>query len=123
MKEALVLFAHGSRDADWAQPFVRIAERLSARFEVRLAYLEAMPPSLDEAVASLVAAGAQSVRVVPLFLGSGGHVKHDLPRRVAAAHALHPGIRVRLERPIGEEPAVTDAIAAAIVRTLARRDS
>ena len=120
MKQALVLFAHGSRDPQWARPLESIATRLSESFEVRLAYLEAMPPSLEDALASLVTAGASSVRVVPLFLGSGGHIKNDLPRLVAAAQAAHPGVRVQLEKPIGEERAVTDAIAAAIVNSLAR---
>jgi len=123
LKEALVLFAHGSRDPEWAQPFTVIAKRLSESFEVRVAYLEAMRPSLGEAVASLVAAGATSVRVVPLFLGAGGHVKQDLPRLVAAAASAHRDVDIALESPIGEEPAVLEAIAAAIVSTLARRDS
>ena len=118
-----MLFAHGSRDPEWAQPFSVIAKRLAENFEVRLAYLEAMRPSLDEAIASLVAGGASSVRVVPVFLGSGGHVKRDLPRLVATAKSAHPDIDIALENPIGEEPAVLEAIAAAIVRTLARRDS
>ncbi len=114
MKEGILLFAHGSRDPEWAQPFERIASLLSRDFLVRLAYLELMRPSLDEAVASLAAAGAQSIRVVPLFLGQGGHVKEDLPRLVARAASAYPGLKLSLEKPIGEQPAVIEAIAAAI---------
>ena len=114
MKEGLVLFAHGSRDPEWARPFERIAAQLSKKFLVKLAYLESMQPSLGEAVASLADAGAGAVRVVPLFLGQGGHIKEDLPRLVAAARNSHPQLKISLEQPIGEQPAVIEAIARAI---------
>ena len=114
MKEGIVLFAHGSRDPAWARPFESIASQLSKKFLVRLAYLELMRPTLAEAVAALAAAGAKSIRVVPLFLGAGGHVKDDLPRLVSAARADHPRVEIAVEKPIGEQPAVISAIAEAI---------
>jgi sirohydrochlorin cobaltochelatase len=114
LKSGIVLFAHGSRDPQWARPFEEIAARLSARHRVRLAYLEAMRPTLAEAVASLAGDDIESIRVVPLFLGSGGHVREDLPRLVAAARAAHPGVRIDLEEAIGEQPGVIAAIAEAI---------
>ena len=114
MKVGIVLFAHGSRDPEWARPFEKIASRLSRKFLVRLAYLEMMRPPLGEAVAALAAAGAKSIRVVPLFLGAGGHVKDDLPRLVSAARAAHPKIEVSLEKPIGEQQQIIAAIAEAI---------
>lgn len=114
MKEGIVLFAHGSRDPEWSRPFERIAAQLSQDFLVRVAYLELMRPTLGEALASLAAAGAQCVRIVPVFLGQGGHVKEDLPRLLAAAGAAQPGLKLILEKPIGEQPQVIAAIAAAI---------
>ena len=117
MKQAIVLFAHGSRDPEWARPFEAIARALSEDSPVGLAYLEQMKPDLAEAVAALAAAGARSIRVVPLFLGSGAHVKHDLPRLVAAAREAHAGLQLTLEPPIGEQPAVLAAIARAIRST------
>lgn len=112
----VVLFAHGSRDPEWARPFESIASRLPKDFVVRVAYLEQMKPDLGEAIAALAAAGARSVRVVPLFLGTGGHVKKDLPQLVAAAAAHHPGLELVLDRPIGEQPEVIEAIAHAIAK-------
>jgi sirohydrochlorin cobaltochelatase len=116
LKQGIVLFAHGSRDPEWSRPFERIAAQLSKDFLVRVAYLELMRPSLGEAVASLAAAGAGSIRIVPVFLGQGGHVKEDLPRLVAEAGAAHPGLKLILEKPIGEQPQVIAAIAEAISR-------
>jgi sirohydrochlorin cobaltochelatase len=116
LKDGIVLFAHGSRDASWARPFEQIAAQLSQEFPVRLAYLEKMTPTLDEAIGSLARDGVSSIRVVPLFLGAGGHVKEDLPRLVSAARAAHPGLRITLEDPIGERPDVIVAIADALRR-------
>ena len=73
-----------------------------------------MRPTLAEAVAALAAAGAKSVRVVPVFFGQGGHVKEDLPRLVSELGAAHGELKLMLEKPIGEQPAVIEAIAAAI---------
>ena len=65
MKEGIVLFAHGSRDPEWARPFERISQELARRLPqavVCSAYLEQMRPTFDEAVAtfrSLVDGGLQ----------------------------------------------------------------
>ena len=114
MKESIVLFAHGSREPEWAQPFERIAAKLRDEFRVELAYLERMRPTLEEALTSLIGEGAKRVRIVPVFLGEGGHVREDLPKLAAAARARHPGVEIVLEQTIGERQEVTDAIAAVI---------
>jgi sirohydrochlorin cobaltochelatase len=118
LKAGIVLFAHGSRDPEWAGPFAALAATLSRKVEgpVRLAYLELMQPSLENAIAALVGEGVSAIRVVPVFLGAGGHVKADLPMLAANARTRHPGISVSVESPIGEQSAVIEAIAAAIAR-------
>jgi sirohydrochlorin cobaltochelatase len=116
LKQALLLLAHGSRDARWARPFEALRTRLAPQYDVELAYLELMPPNFAEAVARLVERGAREVRVVPLFLGQGSHAKRDLHELAAAARARHPGLTLRLEAAIGEQPAVIAALAAAIAR-------
>jgi sirohydrochlorin cobaltochelatase len=120
LKEGIVLFAHGSREPQWARPFERIAEQLAASHLVELAYLERMAPTLEEAVTSLVAKGAKRIRIVPVFLGVGGHVREDLPRLAEAARARHAGVEIVLERTIGEREEVTDAIAAVISKGFSR---
>ena len=121
----IVLFAHGSRDPEWARPFEQLAASVARTTHqlVALAYLELMRPPLDEAISALLKQGVTSIRVVPVFLGQGGHVKDDLPRLVALARSAHPGIAITLEPPIGEQPAVIDAIAAAITRSADRSSS
>ena len=121
MKDGIVLFAHGSREPGWAKPFENIARQLSGKFLVELAYLERMKPSLDEAVAALASKGAQRVRIVPVFLGEGGHIKEDLPKLAAAARARHPALEIVLETTIGERAEITDAIAAVISKGISHQ--
>jgi sirohydrochlorin cobaltochelatase len=116
LKQGIVLFAHGSRDPDWTRPFEAIAASLAKKapaIAVALGYLE-HGPSLDEAVAALAAKGAVSIRVVPLFLGTGGHVKEDLPKLVARVAAEHPQQKLLLDKVVGEQLPVIEAIAEAI---------
>ena len=111
----IVLFAHGARDPEWARPFEAIRDRIrTARPEcpIALAYLEIMSPTLEEAVAAVVAEGAAAVTVFPLFMAQGGHLKNDLPEIVARIRASHPHVPIALEGALGDVPGLQDAIAA-----------
>jgi sirohydrochlorin cobaltochelatase len=118
----LILFAHGARDPRWAAPFEAVAARLRATHPavaVRLAFLEFMTPSLAEAGAQLAAAGCDSVAVLPMFLGAGGHVRKDLPLLLDALRAAHPGVAFTLHAAIGEIDSVVAAMADAAAALLA----
>ena len=79
-----------------------------------LAFLELMQPSLADCAASLYAEGVRSLRLVPVFLGVGGHLKNDLPAVVAQIRAKFADLQITVEPPIGEQPEVIAAIAKAI---------
>lgn len=111
----VLLFAHGARDPAWARPFEQVAAELRMRrpdAHVALAFLEFMAPTLAEAGDALVAAGCDTVAVVPLFLGAGGHVRKDVPALFDALRARHPRVRFTLHPAAGEAPAVVSALAA-----------
>ena len=110
----LVLFAHGARDPEWARPFEAIRDRIRAQrpeLPIALAFLEAMAPALDEAIADVAARGASCVTVFPLFMAQGGHLKHDLPRLLDEIRAKHPHLPIALETAVGDVPELLDAIA------------
>lgn len=112
--KAVILFAHGARDPEWARPFERLRDALLAAspgLVVELAYLELMQPDLAAAVAGLAARGATSISVAPVFMAQGGHLKRDLPAKVDEVRAKHPGIALTLQPAIGEAQAVIDAMA------------
>ena len=110
----VLLFAHGARDARWAEPFVAVrtaVQQAAPELPVQLAFLELMQPDLATAVKSLVAAGCKEIRVVPLFLGEGAHLKRDLPALIEAQRALYPALQLTVSRAAGESPAVLLALA------------
>jgi sirohydrochlorin cobaltochelatase len=118
LKPGIVLFAHGSRDQDWARPFRSLADTLRKRVDgpVEIAYLEFMEPTLEQAISMLARDGINAVRIVPVFLAQGGHLKKDLPRLAADAGQKFPQMKIELAPAIGEQPGVIEAIAAAIAR-------
>ena len=115
----IVLFAHGSRDPEWARPFETLRDlvrRQRPECPIEIAYLEQMAPPLDQAVATLVEEGASSIAIFPIFMAQGGHLKHDVPRLVDALRPKHPNVPIALESALGDVPEVLEGIAGWIVR-------
>jgi sirohydrochlorin cobaltochelatase len=120
--DGLLLFAHGARDPAWARPFEIVTQRLRAArpgVPLAMAYLEFMEPGMEAAAARLVAAGCTRVHVLPLFLGTGGHVRRDVPLLLERLRARHgDAVEWRLHAPLGEQDAVLQAITDACLQTL-----
>ena len=114
---AVLLFAHGAREPEWARPFEQVRDELrSEGVRVELAYLEIMTPSLEDAARLLAAEGYRSVTIVPLFLAQGGHVKRQLPEIVARLRERHPKTEFRATPALGDDPGIVAAIAAWVKR-------
>ena len=121
MAQGLILFAHGSREPGWAEPFEQLAARVrvaAPQAKVRLAFLELMQPDLAGAAAQLVSAGADTIRIVPIFLGQGGHLRRDLPLLVDDLRAQFPKAKFAYAPAAGDDARVLDAIAAYCVGQL-----
>ena len=115
--QGILLFAHGARDPSWSRPFEQARSRLQAlmagRIEpehISLAFLEFMHPSLVDAGQQLAQAGCQRVHVVPLFLGTGGHVRKDLPALMAQLQALAPQVDWQLTPSVGDTEVLVNAL-------------
>lgn len=120
-KRALILFAHGARDARWAQPFERLQQLAQAQLPdaiVALAFLELMEPRLPAVAAQLAAQGCETISLVPVFLGQGGHVLRDLPPLVEELRAAYPALKITVSEAVGESPDVLTAIAGYCVSSL-----
>src|SRR5258706_15089514 len=94
---AVILFAHGAREPEWALPFESIRDQLRpAGTPAELAFLEFRSPSLDEAAAALADKGIESVVVVPLFLAQCAHWKRERPTMVAKVRKPHARTEFRV---------------------------
>ncbi len=114
MKQGIVLFGHGSRNADWAAPFESIRREISQQQPeavVELAFLELMQPTLPDAITVLATRGVGKVAVIPVFISAGSHVREDLPLLVAEAQARNPGLQINVAEPLGEAPDMLQAMA------------
>jgi sirohydrochlorin cobaltochelatase len=115
---AIILFAHGARDPEWARPLQRLRAAILSSVpdaNVRLAFLEFMTPTLADALDAVAASGAGDVDVIPVFLAQGGHVKRDVPLILQAARERHPVLRINLHEALGETQQVIDAMACCVL--------
>ena len=116
MTTALILFAHGARDPEWAEPMRRvqaILRRQRPTLTVELAFLEFMAPSLPDCIASLIAGGATKILIMPMFIARGGHLKRDVPEMLERLRATWPAVEFVLGSVVGEHETVIAAMAAA----------
>jgi sirohydrochlorin cobaltochelatase len=121
---AIILFAHGARDPEWAAPFTAIQKRLQAARPdvlVLVAFQDFMAPTLAAAVAQSAAQGVQRAVVVPLFIGQGSHVKRDLPLLVDAERRRHPQMQLQVLSSIGDAPEILQAVSDWILQAAAGR--
>lgn len=116
MNTALILFAHGARDPEWAEPMRRVQAAIRQQqpdVPVELAFLEFMAPTLPDCIAGLVAGGARKIVVMPMFIARGGHLKRDVPELLEKLRSAHPEVQFSLGGVIGEQEIVVQAMASA----------
>ncbi len=116
MTTALILFAHGARDPEWANPLRRVQAAIRQRaagMAVELAFLEFMAPNLHDCAAALVAGGATKIVVMPMFIAQGGHLKREVPEILERLRSTWPAVQFSLAGAIGENEIVVQAMAAA----------
>ncbi len=111
---AVVLLDHGSREPDANAQLEEVAALLGQRLpgrRIAVAHLGVAPPTLADAAAACVRAGAREVVVLPCFIAAGRHVREDVPRLVAELARAHPEVAFRVAAPLGAHPSVVDALA------------
>lgn len=105
-KHRLVLYAHGSEDPRWREPFEQLTadlQRDAGAENVRLAYMEFVPPTLHDVAAQAARDGVQRLSVLPLFMAAGAHLANDLPQQAAAVRSGFAGLEVEVLPPVGED--------------------
>ena len=117
-KTALILFAHGSRDPEWAAPLQRVCTLVRAQapaLRVELAFLELTRPSLPDVAATMVGEGYTRIVVLPMFIAQGGHLKHDLPQIVDELRARYPQASFEQAAALGDADSIVQAMVAHVL--------
>jgi sirohydrochlorin cobaltochelatase len=111
---ALILFAHGARDPEWAEPMRRVCAAVRQQapdLRVELAFLEFLQPDLRACAEGLLAEGVERIVVLPMFIARGGHLKRDVPLLLEELRQRHPQTHFELTGAIGEAEPIVQAMA------------
>jgi sirohydrochlorin cobaltochelatase len=111
--KAMVLLAHGSREAGGPRPLADIRDWVQAQApDVRVvdAYLTLNQPNLGDCLAALAAQGCQEAAVVPLFVSKGHHLNVELPALLAHWQAEIPGLTLSLAPHLGADGAIAKLV-------------
>ena len=111
-----ILIAHGSRRPESSTEHAALCDAVAeaAGTAVEPAYLELASPSIPDAVASAVDAGATTVVLLPYFLHPGNHVREDLPRIAQECRDAHLGTTVELRTHVGADPRLVGLLASLV---------
>lgn len=117
----IILFAHGSADPRWKEPFMRLEKILSGASPgavVRAAFLKECEPCLDDVVGDMTSAGVKKITIVPMFLAVGAHSAKDFPEISRRLEETYGGVSFEWTEVIGEWEETTRALAEVMVRRL-----
>jgi len=112
-KTALLLIAHGSRQAEANDDLHFVAEELRRRGPypiVAESFLELATPTIEQAAAECVNLQANRVILLPYFLSAGLHVQRDLTAMRARLTERYPRVEFVLAEPIGRHPLLLDVL-------------
>ncbi|MFJ2738703.1 sirohydrochlorin chelatase [Streptomyces sp. NPDC087440] len=114
----LLAVAHGTRDPDGmstTEQLLSLVRELRPGLPVILAYVDVARPALADVLATL----RGEVVLVPLLLGTGFHLRTDIPEALAAA----PQVRARTAAALGPHPLLAAALADRLGEAEAPADS
>jgi sirohydrochlorin ferrochelatase len=117
VRTGLVVVDHGSRRAEsnaMHEELVAMVADVVPYDIVEPAHMELAEPSIADAFARCVAAGAERVIISPYFLLPGRHWSSDIPALAAAAAAAHPGVSYLVTAPLGLHPLMAQVVAARV---------
>jgi precorrin-6A/cobalt-precorrin-6A reductase len=117
VKQGIVVLGHGSRASvgEANQVVFEISGMIKARVghemvETAIMNRKSELPTIEDAVKKLVARGADSIVIVPMFFADGMHIRHDIPEEIAELTAALPGVAITMAGHIGADPRIADIL-------------
>ncbi len=109
----ILIVGHGSPRAEANQGFIGLVGRIAARLDgapVLPTFFSIARPNIPDQVAALVAKGVTHILLMPYFLYTGQHVRHDIPELLAQCRQGHPHITIDVLPTLENEPALEDIV-------------
>jgi sirohydrochlorin ferrochelatase len=113
-RTAILLIAHGSRQASANDDLHELAARLSSQGTypiVEPSFLELAEPELRAGGRRCVELGATRVLMIPYFLSEGVHLRRDLTAARDELNRRHPDVQFILGSPLGPHPLLDQLVA------------
>lgn len=130
-QDALLVVAHGARQAEWNNRVLRIVEQVEWRGPVGVAFLMSAPEghALDEVLRKLDSSGAARIVVLPLMVSSCGEHYEEIryyvgDRKEKPEHAHHAPFETRAQlilTPAMDEHAVISKILTEQARAMSKK--
>ncbi len=112
-KVGILIVGHGSPRAEAHRRLVAllgpIAKRLGGA-PVLPTFFSIARPNIPDQVAELVSRGITRILLMPYFLYTGQHVRHDIPELLDACRREHPKLDIEVLDTLENEPAVEDVV-------------
>jgi sirohydrochlorin ferrochelatase len=111
----LLAVAHGTNDPEGLETLEALLERvrfLRPGVETSLSFVSVARPRVAEQLIQLFAEGVTELVVLPLLLGAGYHVRHDIPEalRTATRRAGGDAAKIYQAAPLGPDPLLAAAM-------------
>ena len=115
---SLLVMVHGTPRPKSNGDMFEVVEMVRQRevfARVEVGFMECNAPTIPEAIAVLVEAGAREIVAVPYFLHTGTHVADDLPTLLEAAQAQYPEVEFSMGDYLGHDEVLADVLAARVL--------
>jgi sirohydrochlorin ferrochelatase len=111
-KQAVIILAHGSRNIQARESFIKMVRVLNKRSQrpVVPAFYSLGTPTLSDAVGDLATGEYSKIIILPYFLFDGNHVQKDIPLLVSKLRAKHPEIDFQILGSLEHEPMMLEIV-------------
>lgn len=109
----ILVLAHGSKRQETEKildSLIRKVKKKTGEEMVVPAYLQFSEQNLEAGIDQLVKNGADSIKIVPMFLFDGIHVTQDIPGELDVIRAKYAGVEIKMSRHLGDDDRIADII-------------
>lgn len=109
----ILILAHGSKRQETEKILNSLVEKVINKTGEELVYpafLQFSEQNLEKGIGYLVEKGADSIKIMPMFLFDGVHVTEDIPNEINEIKVKYPGVEIKMSHHIGDDDRLADII-------------